>query len=112
MSQRGNPYAHHWNPNGGNYASPIHEAATHPFSAFALGLAHQEVHPDYPCNWQAGVNIKFCKWCVKRAIDRVLYKFHNLPIKKFPGKYLSNPEEYSVWRRKSLQLISSSFSML
>lgn len=37
MSQRGKPYAHHWNPNGGNYASPIHEAAAHPFGAFALG---------------------------------------------------------------------------
>nr|DAF16193.1 MAG TPA: hypothetical protein [Caudoviricetes sp.] len=40
MSQRGKPYAHHWNPNGGNYASPIHEAAADSFSAFALGLAH------------------------------------------------------------------------
>lgn len=40
MSQRGNPYAHYWNTNGGNYASPIYEAAAHPFSAFALGLAH------------------------------------------------------------------------
>lgn len=40
MSQQGKPYAHHWNPNGGNYASPIYEAAAHPFGAFALGLAH------------------------------------------------------------------------
>ncbi len=40
MSQRGESYAHYWNPNGGNYALPIHEAAAHPFSAFALGLAH------------------------------------------------------------------------
>ncbi len=40
MSQRGESYAHHWNPNGGNYTSHIHEAAAHPFSAFALGLAH------------------------------------------------------------------------
>lgn len=28
------------NPNGGNYASPIYEAAAHPFSVFALGMAH------------------------------------------------------------------------
>nr|DAL56859.1 MAG TPA_asm: Cytochrome C' [Caudoviricetes sp.] len=32
------------------------------------------MHPDYPCNWQAGVNIKFCKRCHKSAIDRVLFQ--------------------------------------
>lgn len=40
MSQLGKLYAHDWNSDGGNYASPIHEAAAHPFSAFALGLVH------------------------------------------------------------------------
>lgn len=43
MSQRGNPYAHYWNPNGGNYASPIHEAAAHPFSASEMEMVYEKV---------------------------------------------------------------------
>nr|DAF16194.1 MAG TPA: hypothetical protein [Caudoviricetes sp.] len=54
------------------------------------------MHPDWPCNWQAGVIIKICKWCIKSAIDRVLYKFVDALMSKLPSKYVWFPEDCSA----------------
>lgn len=40
MSQRGKSNEHYWNPDSKGHSTAIHEAAAHPFGAFALGMAH------------------------------------------------------------------------
>lgn len=40
MSRRGKSNEHYWNTDRKGHATAIYEAAAHPFSAFALGLAY------------------------------------------------------------------------
>nr|DAL53186.1 MAG TPA_asm: hypothetical protein [Caudoviricetes sp.] len=54
------------------------------------------MYPDWPCDWQAGVIIKFCKWCIKSAIGRVLCKFVDVSVSKLPSKYLRCLEDCSA----------------
>nr|DAL35732.1 MAG TPA_asm: hypothetical protein [Caudoviricetes sp.] len=40
--------------------------------------------------------IKFCKWRLNSAIDRVLYKFVDASVLKLPSKYLRYLEDCSA----------------